>query len=107
MMRAGVAATLGAGVLLACASLPDSSATAALIAVTGRVTVTGSDPGVTLVIVTETEEYELVGDRAEDLWRLQQRYVTVHGRVVRQAYGPGYPARLKVEFYILARDKAT
>ena len=27
-MRAGVAATLGAGVLLACASLPDTSATA-------------------------------------------------------------------------------
>ena len=43
-------------------------------------------PYVLLVIVTEAgDEYELVGEHATDLWRLQQRHVTVHGRLVRQA----------------------
>ena len=110
-MRSGVALTLAAGVLLACASSADqpaaqhAPAAAAATVVTGRVTTIGSDPRITLVIVTETEDYELVGDRSEDLWRLQQREVTVRGRVVRQAYGPGFPARLQVDSYSLVRDR--
>ena len=34
----------------------------------------------------------LAGEHAAELWGLQQRSVTVRGRVVRQAYGPGFPA---------------
>ena len=128
MRGAGAALALAAGVLLGCASdadrpaAPEAPATAngaaaaepaspaadeadEVIAVTGRVVVTGSDPLVTLVIVTETnEQYELVGERADPLWDLQQRRVTVRGRVVQAAHGPGFPAQLEVDSYALARS---
>ena len=110
-MRSGATLALAVGTLLACASsahrhaAPDPPATAAVVVVTGRVTTIGSDPRITLVIVTETEQYELAGSRSEELWRLQQRYLTVRGHVVRQASGPGFPARLEVHSYTLARDK--
>ena len=104
------AATLLASVLLACASSSepsDQDEPAATIVVTGRVVVVGSDPHVLLVIVTEAgDEYELTGEPAVALWRLQQRRVTVHGRLVRQAYGPGAPAQLEVDAYTLMRAGA-
>ena len=67
------------------------------VEVSGRVVVTSSEPNVMLVIVTDDTHYELVGKLAEDLWKLQQRQVTVRGRIVRQALGPGFPARLAVD----------
>ena len=114
MTCAGAVLALAAGMLLACTSSADQpsapEAPAApeseeMVAVTGRVTVTGSDPFVILVIVTDTDaEYELVGEHADALRELQQRYVTVSGRVVRPAVGPGYPAQLEVDSYTLAPD---
>ena len=105
---AGAVLALSVGMLLACASVdptgaPDREEPDALIVVTGRVTVTGSEPHVQLVIVTEEETYELVGAPADELRRLQQRRVTVRGRVVREAYGPGFPAQLQVDSYALER----
>ena len=119
MTRAGAAVALSAGMLLACASadqvgapdpaesddrsaVTDRSGTGR-IAVTGRITVTGSEPHVRLVVVTDEVTYELVGDPAAELRRLQQRRVTVRGRVVREAYEPGVPARLRVDSYALER----
>lgn len=119
MTRAGAAVALSAGMLLACASadqvgapdpaesddrsaVTDRSVTGR-IAVTGRITVTGSEPHVRLVVVTDEVTYELVGDPAAELRRLQQRRVTVRGRVVREAYEPGVPARLRVDSYALER----
>ena len=67
------------------------------IAATGRVIVTGSAPHVLLVLESDTGAYELVGDHAAELWSLQGRQVTVRGRVVREAHGPGFPARLEVD----------
>ena len=123
MTRAGAALALAAGVLLACASDADQTAVPEaqaapngpaepaapaadeMIAVTGRIVVTGSDPLVTLVIVTDAnEQYELVGGQADPLWDLQQLQVTVRGRVVREAAGPGFPAQLEVDSYTLVRD---
>lgn len=105
---AGASLALAAGVLLACASAgqtgaPDRPGPDDPITVTGRVTVTGSEPEVRLVIVTEAETYELVGAPAEELWDLQQRRVTVRGRVARAAYGPGFPAQLRVDSYAVER----
>ena len=105
MIRAGAVLALSSGMLLACVSAdpagvrepapePEPS-----ITVTGRVTVTGSEPYVQLVIVTDKETYELVGAAAGALRGLQQRRVTVSGRVVREAAGPGFPAQLRVESY--------
>lgn len=125
MTRAGAAVALSAGMLLACASadhvgapdpaesdertagtdrsaITDRSGTGR-IAVTGRITVTGSEPHVRLVVVTDEVTYELVGDPAAELRRLQQRRVTVRGQVVREAYEPGVPARLRVDSYALER----
>lgn len=77
-----------------------------MITVSGRVVATGSDPHVTLVVITEAnEQYELVGARAEPLWHLQQRPVTVRGRIVQQALGPGFPAQLEVDSYILTASE--
>ena len=96
-------AVCGALTLLACTSSPDPEGQvheqAETITVSGRVTVTGSEPHVMLVIVTDDVHYELVGEVAEELWKLQQRQVTVRGRIVRQALGPGLPARLAVDEY--------
>ena len=110
MIRAGAVLALSAGMLLACVSAdpagvrepapePERAEPAPSITVTGRVTVTGSEPHVQLVIVTGKETYELVGAAAEALRGLQQRRVTVSGRVVREAAGPGFPAQLRVESY--------
>ena len=112
MIRAGAVAALSAGMLLACVSAdpagapergpaPEREEPAPLITVTGRVTVIGTEPHLQLVVVTEDETYELVGAPAEELWDLQQRRVTVRGRVVREAYGPGFPAQLQVDSYAL------
>ncbi len=112
MTRAGVAVALSAGVLLACASpaeepaAPDQPEPDRVIELTGRVTVTGSAPLVilVLVLVTDTDHYEIVGDLVPELRRLQQRHVTVRGRVLREAYGPGFPAQLQVDSYTQVRD---
>lgn len=111
MTGPGALLAMAAGVLLACASdaerpvapePPAASEAAQVVAVTGRVVVTGSDPHVALVVVTETgKQYELVGERADPLWDLQQRRVTVRGRVVQQALGPGFPAQLEVASYTI------
>ena len=127
MIRAGAALALAAGVLLACASdadrpaapgaaaardgaaaaEPAAPAADEVTAVTGRVVVTGSDPLVTLVIVTAADQqYELVGEQAGPLWDLQQRQVTVRGRIVRPASGPGFPAQLEVASYALVRGRS-
>jgi len=112
MMRASAMA-LSAGVLLACASpaeeepAPDRPQPEQVIELTGRVTVTGSAPRTILVLVAETDHYEIVGDLAAELRRLQQLAVTVRGRVVREAVGPGFPARLHVDSYTrVPRDSA-
>ena len=126
MTRAGAVLALAAGVLLACTSSADQPSTPAaeaaeaapkgpvepatpepdeMISITGRVVVTGSDPLVILVIVTgANEQYELVGEQADPLWDLQQLQLTVRGRVVQEASGPGFPAQLEVDSYTLARD---
>jgi hypothetical protein len=110
MTRAGAALALSAGVLLACASpeeepaAPDQPDPDQVIELTGRVTVTGSAPLTILVLVTETDHYEIVGDLASELRNLQQLHVTVRGRVVREAAGPGFPAQLQVDSYTRVRD---
>ena len=106
-MRAGAALSMSAAVLLACASSADQPAAPApreVTEVAGRVTVTGSEPFVLLVIVTDAdEEYELVGEPAAELREMQQRRVTVRGRVVRQALGPVFPAQFAFDSYALVR----
>ena len=94
----------GALTLLACASSPEPGgqlqSQAETISVSGRVTVTGSEPHVMLVIVTDDVHYELIGDLANELRHLQQRHVTVRGpdRTASRSR-PGFPARLAVEAY--------
>ena len=102
-------AVLSALTLLACTSLPEPGGPeqnqAESISVSGRVTVTGSEPHVMLVIVTDDVHYELVGDLADELRHLQQRHVTVRGRIVRPASpAPGFFARLAVEAYTGTMD---
>ena len=103
-------AVCGALTLLACTSSPDPEGReqAETITVSGRVTVTGSEPHVMLVIVTDDVHYEMVGDLADELRHLQQRHVTVRGRIVRPALpGPGFPARLAVEAFTRTKHPAT
>ena len=102
-------AVCGALTLLACSSSPEPGEQVQdqprSFIVSGRVTVTGSEPHVRLVIVTDDVHYELVGDLADDLRFLQQRHVTVRGRIVRPALpAPGFPARLAVDAYTVTRD---
>ena len=101
-------AVCGALALLACTSSPELGGPEQnqpeTISVSGRVTVTGSEPHVMLVIVTDDVHYELVGDLAADLWELQQRQVTVRGQIVQAALpAPGFPARLEVDAYTVTK----
>ena len=64
---------------------------------TGTVKAVGSEPHVQLILVTEHERYELVGELALELWQWQQQQVSVHGTVVREAGAPGIYAQLEVE----------
>ena len=105
-------AVCGAFTLLACASSPEPGGQGLdqpeTISVSGRVTVTGSAPHVLLVIVADDVHYELVGALADELRHLQQRHVTVRGRIVRPARpAPGFPARLSVETYTRTERPAT
>ena len=104
MTRSGVLSGLVVAVLMGCASLPDSTDPAQGIAATGRVIVTGSAPHVLLVLETDRGGYELVGDHAAELWSLQGRQITVRGRVVREARGPGFPARLEVNDFEISQE---
>ena len=104
MTRSSVVAGLIVAALVACSSVPDP---ATGIEVTGRVIVTGSEPHTILVLDTEEAYYQLVGEHADALWRLQGRQVTVRGRVVGRAHGPGFPARLEVDdFQVLPVPKS-
>ena len=100
-LRTGVAVALVTGVVLACASSGERPGND-VVEISGRVTVTGSDPHLMLVLVGAEEHYELVGEHAPALWRLQQRRVTVRGPVVRPAHGPGFPAQLQVDEFSLS-----
>ena len=100
----GAAAALFASLLLACASSSESAKPGDGLVLTGRVVGTGAPPIVTLLLVTETDCYQLVGDTAEEMWRLQQRRVTVRGRVLVPAEGPGLPAQFEVDEYTVARS---
>ena len=107
-MRTGVVTGLMASLLLGCATLPDSSDSGISdsgIVVSGRVTATGSDPHVILVLDTDTEHYQLVGEQVAELWGLQQRRIKVYGRVVRQALGPGFPAQLEVDDFQVVKGQ--
>ena len=100
----GAAAVLVASVLLACASSSELAEPGDVLVLTGRVVGAGAPPIVTLLLVTETGRYQLVGATAEEMWRLQQRRATVRGRVVVPAEGPGLPAQLQVEEYAVVRS---
>ena len=66
--------------------------------VTGVIKVTGSEgPDLRLIIdADEQRGYEIVGDLAQQIWKLQQKQVTVRGWVVEEAQLPGILARLNV-----------
>ena len=109
MTRGGAAVALSAAMLLACASqedraaAPDRPPSEPVVEVAGDVMVTGSERDTMLVIVTDDRErYELVGELAAELRRLQPFDVTVRGRVVRQGHGALFPAQLQVDSYTLA-----
>ena len=93
------AAVLVASVLLACASSSEPAEPSDGLVLTGKVVGNGAPPMVTLLLVSDTDRYELVGELTEEMWRLQQRRVTVRGHVVALAEGPGLPAQLEVDEY--------
>lgn len=100
----GAAAALFASVLLACATASELAEPGDVLVLTGRVVGAGAPPIVTLLLVTETGRYQLVGDTAEAMWRLQQRRVTVRGRVLVPEEGPSLPAQLQVDEYTVVRS---
>ena len=67
------------------------------IEASGRIIASGSDVDAMLLLATEVETYELVGDHAAELWELQYHFVTIRGRLV--ARGDIRPPRLEVEAY--------
>ena len=65
------------------------------IEASGRVIATGA----MLLLATEVETYELVGDQAAELWELQYHFLTTRGRLV--ARTDSGPPRLDVEAYTI------
>ena len=107
MMRIGMVPLIVA-VFVACVSSSEPSSREGSIVLTGRIMVIGSEHLLRVLIVTDDQSYELVGDHSEALLRVQKRRVTVRGHVVRQARGLGRPARLEVEAYtVLDGEEST
>ena len=102
-MRTAVT-VLAAALLVGCASQEDDTHAGEVIVVSGVVKVTGSEGDAMLILATDDQRYEIVGDLAEGIWKLQQRRITVRGRVVEEARAPGIPALLKV---IAIEDEAS
>ena len=103
-MRGAAAALFASVLVVACATASELAEPGDVLVLTGRVVGAGAPPIVTLLLVTETGRYQLVGDTAEAMWRLQQRRVTVRGRVVVPAEVPGLPAQLQVDEYTVVRS---
>ena len=75
----------------------------ALVTLSGRIAIKGSMPH-TMVVLTVTDgsgkktDYQIVGPLGEEIGRLHQnRLVTIRGRIVREALGPGFPAQLEAD----------
>lgn len=64
---------------------------------TGRVTVKGNEPHAWLALTAEDGTvYEVVGEKALEIRKAWQgRRIRVEGRIVEEARGPGFPARLE------------
>ena len=100
MMRAAVAALTGT-LFFGCASLDDGAPAQVAreyIVVSGVVKVTGSKgPDLRLILgADDGRSYEIVGDLAEEIWKLQQKRISVRGWVVEEPRVPGIPPRLQV-----------
>ena len=67
------------------------------VKIAGRVAVKGSEPHTYLVLVSNGQDYKLVGPLRDEIWKsFQGRRIRVRGRIVREARGPGFPAELEV-----------
>ena len=64
----------------------------------GKISVKGHMPFPYLCLTTTGNvEYRLVGPMEEKIWRnMQQRVLTVEGRIIKKAVGPGFPAEFEV-----------
>ena len=63
----------------------------------GVITVRGTMPHIMLVLTTdEGSDYRLTGSAAVGLHRYQYQKVTLHGRIISEAAGPGFSAALEV-----------
>ena len=84
--------------LLACASRHDEAGEQELISVSGVIKMTGSEgPDLRLIIdAGDKLRYEIVGNLAQRIRKLQQKRVAVRGWVVEDAHLPGVPPRLHV-----------
>ncbi len=73
----------------------------------GKVSVKGSEPNTYLALTAEDGTvYELAGEKAGELRdEYQGRLIEVRGMLVKEAVGPGMPARVEIMEYKTAADK--
>lgn len=74
---------------------------------TGRISVRGNEPHTYLALVTsDNQEYRIVGDLEQKIRSsYQNKRVTVAGRIVKEALGPGFPTELRVEKVLKVEDR--
>ena len=94
-MRTALAA-LAVALLVACATRDNGAHARDFIMVSGVVKLTGSEGDLMLILVTDEQRYEIVGDLENEIVKLQQRRITVRGRIVEETQAPGFPPRLLV-----------
>lgn len=64
----------------------------------GTLSLRGNEPHTQLMLSTaHGETYELTGPAAAELSRHQYRKVIIRGKLVSEAAGPGFPARIEVD----------
>lgn len=72
----------------------------------GTLSVRGNEPHTQLIIITpDGKSYELTGPFSQQLRRHQYKTVTVGGRLVSPAAGPGFPAKVEVDHIIRVQNR--
>lgn len=63
----------------------------------GKIIISGSEPNLKFILITETNRYEIVGADSDKLISHQGREVSLKGVIEREPLGPGFPAVLRIE----------
>ena len=68
---------------------------------TGKIIISGSEPNLKFILITENSRYEIIGANPDELISHQGVKIGLKGVIERESLGPGFPAVLRVHGSII------